>query len=167
VSANTFEFELRDGTHVLVRPIRPDDEDGLLRLHGRLSDRSIRMRFFTFVADPPRKYLSYLTHVDGTKRFALVVEKDDEIVAVGRYESIPDSPGEAEIALLVEDAYQRKGIGTMLLEKLAQKAKEAGIEKMRAVMLPENHEMAELLEHSGFEQKMKFDKGLLVSTFSI
>ncbi len=161
------EVELHDGTKITVRPISPQDEDALLRLHGRLSERSIRMRFFTYVSQPPRKYLSYLTHVDGAKRFALVAEKDGEIIAVGRYESVPDRPDTAEIALLVEDAYQRRGIGTMLLSRLVDKARESGIERLRAVMLPENHEMRELLEHSPFAQDMRFEKGLVVSEFSI
>ncbi len=166
-SSEGFDVVLRDGTTVHVRPITPADEDALLALHARLSERSIRMRFFTYVSDPPRKYLSYLTHVDGTRRFAYVVEKDGNVIAVGRYEALPEDPTVAEIALVVEDAYQRKGIGTTLLHALAQKAAANGIERFKAVMLPENHEMVELLEHSSFEQHMKFEQGLLESTFEI
>ncbi len=125
------------------------------------------MRFFTYVSDPPRKYLSYLTHVDGARRFAYVVEKDGNVIAVGRYEALPEDPKTAEIALIVEDAYQRKGIGTMLLHSLARRAAENGIERFKAVMLPENHEMVDLLENSSFEQHMKFEQGLLESTFEI
>lgn len=125
------------------------------------------MRFLTYVSHPPATYLSYLTHVDGERRFAYVVEKECEIRAVGRYETLPDSPDVAEVALLVEDAYQRRGIGTMLLKKLAERASRFGIKKMKAVMLPENHEMIAVLERSGFRQQMKFEEGVVVSTFEI
>jgi GNAT superfamily N-acetyltransferase len=163
-----FEFRAADGTVYKVRPLHPGDEDALMRLHGRLSERSIRMRFFTYVSKPPRRYLSFLTHVDGDRRFAYAVEDGDgEIVAVGRYEPVPDSSDEAEVALLVEDAHQRKGIGWMLLHRLADRARKRGIRRFRAVMLPENYEMIELLQKSKFPQSMRFDAGLVVSTFPL
>lgn len=100
---------LTDGGTVHLRPIRADDDDGLLGLFSRLSSESVYMRFFSPVTAPTRAQLDHLTHVDYVDRFALVAELGDEIVAVARYDRTAGA-GVAEVAFTVQDDQQGRGL---------------------------------------------------------
>src|SRR6266511_6233291 len=109
----------RDGTALRLRPIRPDDAEALVAFHGRLSSETTYYRFFSVHPWLSPREVDWFTHVDDHDRVALVALDCDRIVAVGRYDRMPRSPM-AEVAFVVEDAYQRQGICTLLLERLAE-----------------------------------------------
>ncbi len=105
---------LADGGTVRVRPIRPDDGERLLGLHARLSPDSVYYRYFA-----PRPVLTpdevaHLTGVDHRSRVALVASLRDQIVGVARYDTVPGT-SDAEVAFVVEDAHQGRGLGSVLL----------------------------------------------------
>ncbi len=117
---------LSDGTTAKIRPIASGDAAALVRFHERLSPASITFRYFYPHLALGAAEVAHLTEVDGHDRVALVVERDGELIAVGRYDRLRD-PAQAEVAFVVADAFQHQGIGTMLLHRLATRAKEAGI----------------------------------------
>ena len=139
---------LRNGTRVRLRPIRPQDEERLIALYGRLSAETARQRFFTTMKWLPRAWACYFANVDYRDRFAVVAERDvadpAPLVGVARYESV-GTPGSAELALVVEDAWQGLGLGTTLLHALLQAAGERGIHEFRADVLADNRRMLHLL----------------------
>ena len=139
---------LRDGTRVHLRPIRPDDGDALVALFGRLSERTIYQRFFTPRPTLPPSALHFLTHVDYERRMAIVAERDTsrgvEVIAVARYD-VTDPSDTAEIALLVEDAFQGQGLGTILLHAIMDAGEAHGIRTFRVDVLSDNRPMLRLL----------------------
>src|SRR5262245_31291986 len=129
---------LSDGTAVHLRQIAPEDADAVVAMHGRFSERTRYLRYFSPYPRIPPRDLERFTNVDHVNREALVVAVGRQLVGVGRYERLgPDSP-EAEVAFVVEDAYQGRGIGSVLLEHLAAAAEQVGIERFVAEVLPSN-----------------------------
>jgi len=144
-------FLARDGRPLVLRPIAPDDAPRLADLCARLSPETLRLRFFS--ATRPRcdeARLRYLATVDFAARAAYVVclEGDEAVRAVGRYETVV--PHVAELALLVEDGFQRQGIGGRLLQRLICNAQTNGIAVFWAVVRPENRGMFRLLQSTGY-----------------
>jgi len=135
---------LRDGTGVTIRDMHPDDEDRLVAFHARLSPHSQRLRFFTAHPRLSEGEVQRFTHVDGHTRVALVAERDGEIVAVARYDRLPHS-AVAEAAFVVRDDHQGRGLGTLLLDRLAEHARHEGIARLVAETLPENAHMLHIL----------------------
>ncbi len=154
------------GTVVRVRPIRPDDADGLVAFHGRLSTRSIYRRFFFMHLALTPKEVSRFTTVDYVNRMAFVASDGGELVAVGRYERAPGTT-EAEVAFVVVDEYQHHGIGTLLLESLAEAAWTNGITVFTAQTLSENHDMLSVFAHSGFAVTTASAEGTVTVRFPI
>jgi acetyltransferase len=140
------EVVLPDATRLLLRPIRPDDEPRLLALYDRLSRYTAYQRFFAVTKQPPPDWVHFLANVDYRRRLALVVEHGPEpsLLAVARYESI-DEPHTAEIAFVVEDGWQNRGLGTILLGELLAAADARGIRRFRAYVLSDNSRMLDLL----------------------
>jgi RimJ/RimL family protein N-acetyltransferase len=136
---------LDDGVAVEFRPIVPEDRDRLDRLFYRLSPKTVYRRFFTSLSRLIPAHLDRLVNVDYTDRLALVAVIDDEVVAVARYDRLPD-PTEAEVAVLVEDAWQHRGLATRLLWRLSAAARERGVELFVAGVLGENRPMMGLLQ---------------------
>lgn len=150
---------LRDGTVVTVRPIRPDDAARLERLFYRLSPETVYRRFFTLVAEPDPAVLRYLAEVDHDRRVALVAVLGDEIIGVARYDRVVrdhagdepdggderDGASDAEAALLTEDAWQGRGVATVLLGHLAEVARSQGLTAFVATVLGENRQVVRLL----------------------
>ncbi|NUL48072.1 GNAT family N-acetyltransferase [Cellulosimicrobium funkei] len=157
---------LRDGTTAHLRPVRPEDSEGLARMHESQSQNSIYLRFFTFKSSLSRKELERFTHVDYRDRVAFVVLLGAEILGIGRYDRL-DDPLEAEVAFNISDASQGKGIGSILMEHLAVAARENGIRRFTAEVLPENRKMLSVFQESGFEVKRHFDDGVVAVAFSI
>ena len=119
------DVETTGGLTVHLRPIRPDDGGRLQEFHERLSPQSVYRRFFFMHLRLSVPETERFTHVDYVDRLALVVEYGGRLVAVGRYERLPDS-ADAEVAFVVADELQHQGIGTMLLEHLADAALKNG-----------------------------------------
>ncbi|MEA3056132.1 MAG: hypothetical protein QOD30_1564 [Actinomycetota bacterium] len=157
---------LADGGAIHIRPITPDDADRLVDLHGRLSDRTIYYRFFS-----PRPRLSprdvqRFTNVDYVDRVALVGMLDDHLVGVARYDRVPGT-GEAEVAFVVADEHQGRGIATLLLEHLAAAARERGVTAFFAETLPDNRAMQSVFKQAGWQSRAKFADGIIRVEFAI
>jgi acetyltransferase len=146
---------LKDGTKVLIRPIRPDDEPLMAAFHGTLSERSIFMRYFSFLKLDVRtahERLARLCFVDYDRQIAFVAESCEPraIVGVGRLVKIPNT-GEAEAAFAVSDAVQRHGLGAELLKAVIQFARDESLSTVRATFLAQNSAMRKLLVRTGFQ----------------
>jgi RimJ/RimL family protein N-acetyltransferase len=135
-------YTLNDGRQVAVRPIAPDDHDRLRASHARLSPESRYRRFLATKPELTSADARYLVEIDGSDHFALVAtapdEPDEPIVAVARYIRLPDDPEAAEYAIVVADDYQRHGLATELMTRLAHAAAARGIRRFRATMLADN-----------------------------
>ena len=142
---------LNDGTQVAIRPIRADDGERLKAAHERLSPEARYRRFLSAKPTLTSSDARYLVEIDGSAHVALVAtapDGDDEgaIVAVARYVRLPDDPSKAEMAIVVDDRYQRQGLAKLLLAQLALIATEHGVERFLATMLTDNIAIYRLLE---------------------
>jgi RimJ/RimL family protein N-acetyltransferase len=153
---------LADGTCVLVREIQPEDAPTLQRLFGRLSERSIRLRYFGPMNNLSDENARHFAEVDGEDRYALVAldpEDENEIVAVVRYDRGED-PGSAEYAALVEDRMQGRGLGLSLTRFLIEAAREKDIHYFHALVLPENNQMLQLLRSLDLPENISREEGV-------
>jgi RimJ/RimL family protein N-acetyltransferase len=143
---------LRDGSTIEIRALQLDDRDDMLAAVGRSSTQSLRRRFFVPKRGFSEKEIAFFMDIDFTNHVALVAETDEDgqsvIVGGGRY--IIVQPGRAELAFTVVDAYQGKGIGTMLMRHLLAIAREAGLKELTAEVLPENAAMLKVFSRFGF-----------------
>ena len=129
---------LSDGSAAHMRQIRRADASAIVEFHARMSDRTRYLRYFSPYPRIPERDLERFVNVDHHDREAFVIVSGPRIMAVGRYERLgPDSP-DAEVAFVVEDAHQGRGIGSVLLEHLAEAARENGITRFVAEVLPQN-----------------------------
>jgi RimJ/RimL family protein N-acetyltransferase len=138
---------LTSGERVRLRPIRPDDEPRLAELYDRSSQQTRYQRFFSAPRRLPPDWAHFLANVDYDRRFALVLEDlaapATSVIGVARYE--PTDDGVPELALVVEDRWQGKGLGTLLLTELFRAAADNGITQFRAWVLADNRRMLGLL----------------------
>ena len=143
--------ELRDGARIHVRPITPEDKPRLLRGFARLGRESVYQRFLSPLTELRPMDLVYLTELDHHDHEALIAldERSGEAVAVARYVRSAADPRRAEFAVTVVDDWQRRGVGTVLIRRLAERAREEGVTVFTALLLAENHEMRGLLEKLG------------------
>lgn len=137
---------LPDGSAVLVRAVQPDDAARLERLFFRLSPESIASYFFLPLPHHPRwaAQLGEVAQADGVDHGALVALLEGEVVGMARYERGSASE-QAEFALLIEDAWQQRGLGKRLLSRLVQEARQQGIELFIASILGENRHALRLV----------------------
>jgi GNAT superfamily N-acetyltransferase len=150
------EILLRDGTRLLVRPIRPADAQALVALHARLSADTVYRRYFGVRPHLSPADVERFTRVDGHGRFALVAVRESDLVAVTRYEGRPGESN-AEIAVVVDDALQHQGIGRLMLQRLVDVAREAGLEGLVADVLAGNAAMLRLLRTLGLPRRTESD----------
>jgi acetate---CoA ligase (ADP-forming) len=144
---------LRDGSTLRLRPPRRDDADALLRFFHGLSERSLYLRFHGLPRLDERLVEPVLEpdwEERGALLGALMGNDGEEVVAVANYVRLRD-PAVAEAAFAVADAYQRRGIGTRLLEQLAQRAASVGVERFVAEVMADNRDMLGVFEAVGFE----------------
>ena len=142
-------IELGPDVRVLLRPIRSDDGQKLVDFHSRLSFDSIYRRYFSVHPQLSPEEVQHFTNVDYVNRLALVVLDGEEIVAVARYDRLPETAA-AEVAFLVRDSYQHLGLGHRLLAALALAAWQRGIKEFTAETLFANRDMIAVFRHSGF-----------------
>jgi acetyltransferase len=156
-------WQLRDGTPVTIRPIRPEDEPLLAVFHRTLSEQSVYFRYFGPLGLAWRvshERLTRMCFVDYDRTLALVVEQTDphshrrQILAVGRLTK-EHAADEAEFALLVSDPYQRQGLGSELLRRLIAFGRDEGLARITGSILPENLGMRTICERLGFQLKRK------------
>ncbi|MGN6608592.1 MAG: bifunctional acetate--CoA ligase family protein/GNAT family N-acetyltransferase, partial [Jatrophihabitans sp.] len=159
-----------DGGVVRLRPIRPADADALVRFHAGLSARTRYLRYFSAYPRIPERDLYKFTHMDHHDRVGIVAVLGDEIIAVGRYERITPpgtTPVEAEVAFVVADDHQGRGIGSILLEHLAAAGRESGIERFQAIVLAENGAMMRVFRDAGYEVARHLEFGEVTLEFGI
>ncbi|GAB2861367.1 bifunctional GNAT family N-acetyltransferase/acetate--CoA ligase family protein [Actinoallomurus bryophytorum] len=165
---------LTDGGTAHIRPIRADDAGLLREFYARLSPESIYYRFFS-----PRPRLTdgeveHFTNVDYDHRVALIATIGTAMVAVVRYDRIHSADeaengrsGTAEVAFLVEDAHQGRGLASVLLEHIAAAARERGIARFIADVLPENRRMSKVFREAGYKAEQRFEDGVLMLTLDL
>src|SRR5689334_23696591 len=158
---------LSDGATVHIRPIRPDDADRIVALHSRFSERTRYLRYFSAYPRIPPRDLERFVNVDHHAREAFVVELGDDLIAVGRYEQLGEPASQAEVAFVVEDAHQGRGIGSVLIEHLAAAARERGIRRFVAEVLPGNRRMVGVFTDAGYEARRSYGDGVVTLTFPI
>jgi len=141
-------IQLRDGTEVHLHAMRGDDADALLRFHHQLSPETTFLRFFSVHPELSDGELERFTHVDHQDREAIVATVDDKIVGVARFDRIPGGR-DAEAAFVIADLWQGGGLGSALFDRLAARARELGVERFTAEVLPHNRRMLNLFHHSG------------------
>jgi len=164
-AADATDVILRDGSTLRLRAPLADDADALLAFFSELSDRSRYLRFHGFPALGP-KLVEPVLGPDWDDRGALVGSLDGRIVALANWVRLRD-PRVAEVAFTVDDRFQRRGIGTRLLERLAASAAEAGIEQFVAEVLHDNEAMMSVFRDAGFDVLRIADGGEVEIRFPI
>lgn len=139
---------LSDGGVVHVRPVRGTDRQALVALHADSSDRSIYLRYFTLNRRAGERYVDHLLAEDDRDQLGLVAELSGRVVAMASCERLPGT-ADADVALLVADQAQRRGIGTLLLEHLAALARHAGVRRFLAEVLADNGRMLSVFADAG------------------
>jgi GNAT superfamily N-acetyltransferase len=155
-------FALTDGAVVSFRPVRPEDAPALRRFHRRLSERSVRLRFFGAKPELSARKAAYFTNVDGVNRFGLVVldpERHEEIVAIASFYR-EGSTDRAEYAAAVEDGWQGRGLGLALTRRLIDAALRRGIRVFTGMVLPENDRMLNLLRDLRLPERLRYEDGV-------
>jgi acyl-CoA synthetase (NDP forming)/GNAT superfamily N-acetyltransferase len=159
----TSDALLIDGEIVQIRTADPADLAGVGDLHQRVSPRSLYLRYFT-AAPNIDKYLRHLLRAADDAHEVLVVSLRDQVVGVAGYEQLAD-PASAEVAFLVDDAYQGLGIATLLLEHLAAEAFGRGVERFVAETLPQNAAMLGVFRDAGFPVSTRYEDGVVAVSF--
>jgi acetyltransferase len=153
------QWKMKDGTSIMIRPIRPEDEPLLVKFHETLSDRSVYLRYFSSMSLSRRvahERLSRICFVDYDREIALVAERTDlitgerHIMAVGRINKLQGRK-QAEVAVLVSDCYQNQGLGYELLLRVVQIARDEKLAQVYAEMLPDNISMQIIMKRAGFK----------------
>jgi len=162
------DVALRDGTHAHMRPIRSDDAPRLVALYDHLSRDTRYHRFFSVMQRLPPDWARFLATVDYRARLALVVESPDDadtLIAVARYESTAES-GTAEVAFVVQDGWQDRGLGTVLFSELLAAAAVNGIRRFRAWILADNRRMLDLIARLGEVSQRSIEGGVAELSFT-
>lgn len=144
-SAVKHRARLRDGSEVEVRPLRPDDGPRLVRLFDRLSPQTVHRRFLSPIREPSAEGIVRLLDVDHEGREAVVAVAGDEIRGVARYARLPEYPQRAEVAVVVEDGWQGRGMARLLLRLLTAAARRHGIQSFEGTILSENRPIVRVL----------------------
>jgi len=153
---------MRAGTQIVIRPICPEDEPLMVKFHAGLSDRTVYLRYFCSLslaartaherlvricfADPERETVLVATHTDKSTG-------EQNIVAVGRLNKLLPK-NEAEVAILVSDEYQGRGLGSELLRRLVQVARDQKLDRIVAEMLRDNTIMQGVFKKSDFRLRL-------------
>ncbi|GAB3622976.1 bifunctional GNAT family N-acetyltransferase/acetate--CoA ligase family protein [Mariniluteicoccus endophyticus] len=156
---------LSDGSAAHLRPMLPTDDELLVAFYSRVSPESKYLRFFAPYPVLSDADVRRFTHVDHCDRVALILTVAGNMVAVGRYDRISDS--DAEVAFLVEDSVQGKGVGQLLLEHLAEAGRERGVQRFVAEILPQNRRMAQVFVDAGYTVHRGYEDGMIMVEFPI
>lgn len=165
---------LRDGGTARIRPITTEDAERLVSFYEQVSDESKYYRFFAPYPRLSAKDVHRFTHHDYVDRVGLAVTVGGEFIATVRYDRI-NSQGrpasapadEAEVAFLVQDAHQGRGVASALLEHIAEVARERGIRRFAAEVLPANNKMIKVFRDAGYTQKRSFEDGSVHLTLDL
>src|SRR5579883_2403581 len=149
---------MKNGEAIVFRPIRPEDEPLLVRLHQALSERTVYLRYFQPLKLSQRtahERLTRICFVDYDREMVLAAEhkKEDgqpEIIAIGRLSKLRGGGNDAELAVLVDDRYQGQGLGTQLLQRLLQVGRDEQLSRISADILADNYAMQKVCTQVGF-----------------
>lgn len=159
------EIRLRDGSKLWLHQLHSGDREKLKAFFARCSPEAIRYRFMSSIKAVSDSLLDYLADPDGSRHVALIAaqgEGDDErIVAEGRYVIFKEQPDAADIALLVVDEMQRRGIATLLIRELAKLACSNGVTHFSADVLADNRAMLSLLRKTGHPLSTTVSHGVI------
>ncbi|MEU9208215.1 GNAT family N-acetyltransferase [Streptomyces sp. NPDC048415] len=165
---------LRDGGTARVRPITVDDAERLVSFYEQVSDESKYYRFFAPYPRLSAKDVHRFTHHDFVDRVGLAATVGGEFIATVRYDRInadglpASAPAdEAEVAFLVQDAHQGRGVASALLEHIGAVARERGIRRFAAEVLPANSKMIKVFTDAGYTQKRSFEDGVVRLEFDL
>lgn len=168
-------WRMKDGTQVLLRPIRPEDEPAMVKFHETLSGRSVYLRYFhmeNLSSRVAHERLIRKCFIDYDREIALVAELmkpangEHEIIAVGR---LTRSRGtrDAEVGVLVTDHYQHGGLGAELLARLIEVARKDKLDRVVATILLENTAMRKLVSRQGFQVQGSAEMGVVQAVLSL
>jgi len=156
----TTTWKLLDGTEVILRPIRPEDEPLEHELLSNLSEETLRTRFFSIIKDITHEMLIRFCNIDYDREMAIVAELKEgnkkRIIGIGRLIIEPDLRS-GEYAVLVHDAYQGKGLGYKLVDVIIGIAQDKELEEIHGTVLTENEKMLRVARKLGFTTKIQPD----------
>ncbi|MGW1151265.1 bifunctional acetate--CoA ligase family protein/GNAT family N-acetyltransferase [Streptomyces rubiginosohelvolus] len=165
---------LRDGGTARIRPITTDDAERLVSFYEQVSDESKYYRFFAPYPRLSDRDVHRFTHHDYVDRVGLAVTIGGEFIGTVRYDRIDDTgrpasapADEAEVAFLVQDAHQGRGVASALLEHIAAVARERGIRRFAAEVLPANNKMIKVFRDGGYTQRRSFEDGSVHLTLDL
>jgi len=151
---------LKDGTQIFFRPVKPTDESALSEMLYSLSKQSVQTRYMAQTMTFPHRDVQQLTNINYNQDLAIVGVvpgvSDEEIVALAQYFLDPKN-NSAEVAFVVHDEWQKKGMGTFLLNYLSEIARKRGVRRFYAKVLPTNKPMLKIFQNSGFIVNTDFD----------
>jgi acetyltransferase len=168
-------WTMKDGTAVTIRPIRPEDEPAMVKFHETLSERSVYLRYFHLMNLEQRvthERLTRICFIDYDREMALVAERrnpesgDPEILAVGRMTKVLGT-NEGEVAVLVSDQWQGRGLGRELLSRLLVVGADEKLSKLTADILPDNRDVMRICEKLGFSLKHSLEDEVVHAEFKL
>lgn len=167
-------WTMKNGKDVVIRPIRPEDEPLLVRLHQALSERSVYLRYFQPLKLSQRTAHERLTRIcftDYDRDIALVIEHKledgtPEIIAIGRLSKLRGR-NDGELAVLVDDRHQHMGMGTELYRRLIAIARDEKLERLVSTILSENQEMLAICQKLGFQLKPQMEDGTVTAELKL
>ncbi len=161
---------LRDGTEIFFRPVKPTDESALADMLYSLSEQSVKTRYMAHTMTFPHKDLQHLTNIDYTQDLTIVGTvpnvSGEEIVAIAQYYLDPKTSS-AEVAFIVHDEWQQKGMGTYLLDYITKIAKNRGVKRFYAKVLPNNKAMLSIFYNSGYKINTEYDGEVYHITYDL
>lgn len=169
------KWTMRDGNDVTIRPIRPEDEPLMVKFHETLSERSVYFRYFHLMNVSQRtahERLTRICFINYDREMALVAERRDpqsgerEILAVGRLTKIHWS-SDGEVAVLVSDNWQGRGLGTELLHRLIQVGKDEKLARLTADILPDNREIQRVCDKLGFRLRHSMEDEVVKAEYTL
>jgi acetyl coenzyme A synthetase (ADP forming)-like protein len=150
---------LVDGSTACIRTVRAEDGPLLAALHARLSQETVRLRYLGAHPRLSEEEVARLVGADADMR-VLVVARGNQLIAVAQYDRVPGSDV-AEVAFVVDDAYQGLGLGTLLLEYLASEGRRHGLKRFAADTFLENNQMVQVFRDAGFTQRSRLESGVI------
>jgi len=161
---------LRDGTEIFFRPVKPTDEPALSEMLYSLSAESVKTRYLTHTVAFAHSHIQQLTNIDYKNDLAIVgvvpSVSGEDVVAIAQYFLDPHTQA-AEVAFVVQDEWQQKGMGTFLLDYLTQTAKKRGVKRFFAKVLPGNKSMLAVFHNSGYKVNTEFDGDAYSITYDL
>ena len=162
---------LKNGWEVEVRPVRGEDAPLISRFHARLSEESIRFRYFHNKADLTQRDLSMLAQINYDRQMAFIAERLDEdgnkeMLGVVRVWNDPDNI-RTEFSVIIRDDLQGLGIGSLLMKKMIRYCKSIGTLEMIGKIMVDNHPMRGLMKHLGFNQRFNMEEQVIDATLSL